>query len=307
MDIVDRARILRRMTAFPPGLLPLLRRDLPDARFNEIHLLGEGWNAVAWRLPAPDGHWVVRVPKLEYARDEIERQTCLAPKLDAAGIPCPRDWRLLRDADGSTAAGLYRYVDGSPAPRSGPRRLRALAPRIADLLNRLHRLPHELALACGGGLSPAWPGLYSGLIAGLSPSLGPKSAAWVRNMGAELAAASQTAPAPVFVHADLAPWHLLLDSEGDLVAVLDFPGPVLTDPAIDFGRLVQHWGIDFAEAVLASYSGDIDANFSKRMMLYARLEPLKTIQAGLTRGQQGWVDWGRRRVAAAAAARRTPP
>ncbi len=134
-------------------------------------------------------------------------------------------------------------------------------------------------------------------------AIGPKSAALVQDLGAELAPAVQTAPDPVFVHADLAPWHLLLDADGRIAAVLDFLGPVITDPAIDFGRLVQHWGAAFAEAVLDGYICEVDANFRKRMALYALLEPLKTVQAGLARGEPKWVDWGRRRLAAQAARR----
>jgi len=79
-------------------------------------------------------------------------------------------------------------------------------------------------------------------------------------------------------------------------------GPNVTDPAIDFGRLVQHWGGAFAAAVLLQYRGRVDGGFVGRMKAYAALEPLRTIDVALERGLPEWERWGRRRLSAAAGA-----
>jgi aminoglycoside phosphotransferase (APT) family kinase protein len=105
------------------------------------------------------------------------------------------------------------------------------------------------------------------------------------------------------VHGDLSPEHVLCDDAGRAVGVLDFSGPQVSDAALDFGRLVQHWGVRFATTVLERYDRPTDDEFSERMLAYARLEPLRTIEAGVLRELPLWVVWGQRHLAAAAAAR----
>jgi aminoglycoside phosphotransferase (APT) family kinase protein len=289
------------MAEMPLEVVRLLDSSLPGIEAGRAVLLGEGWNAIAWRVPASDGDWTLRIPTVDYGRAEIERQTCLAPKLAALGIPVPVGWQTLCFPDGRLAAGLYRYVDGVQAPRAGVSALHLLAPQVADILSRMHRLPVSIAQECGGGEWSLWPGLYSRLIQDLGGLLGDRSALFVRRLGEELGAAMKTAPRPVLLHGDLAPWHLICDAAGEVVAVLDFMGPVVAEPAIDFGRLVQHWGEGFGEMVLEHYKGPIDANFRRRMKIYALLEPLKTIEAGVNRSDRKWVEWGQRKLAALAA------
>ena len=289
------------MPAIPEDLLPLLARALPDADPRRAVPLGEGWNAVAWRLPHPAGDWVVRIPRVEYARGEIERQTCLGPRLAAAGIPVPLDWQVARVDHGEVAFGLYRYVDGVPAPRSGATRLKALAGQLADLLTRLHAIPLEVPLACGAQLHRAWPQFYLDLIDGWFHAVGPKTRVWLARVREDLTAAIPRPTEEVLLHTDLAPWHLVSDNQARIRAVLDFLGPCSGDAALDFGRLVQHWGPDFAEAVLAGYDGATDPGFRQRMRMYGQLEALATIRAATGRGIQQWVVWGRRRLAATAA------
>jgi aminoglycoside phosphotransferase (APT) family kinase protein len=124
----------------------------------------------------------------------------------------------------------------------------------------------------------------------------------VRGLARELTSACRTTPPPVLVHGDLAPWHLICGDDGEIRAVLDFMGPRIADPAMDFGRLVQHWGENFARSVLSHYSLTTDANFAPRMVLYAQFEPLNTVLVAAERGLPEWVAWGKRRLAAAAAA-----
>jgi aminoglycoside phosphotransferase (APT) family kinase protein len=289
---------------FPAAVGGLLSRQLPGADPSRAERVGEGWNAVAWRVQDPDGDWIIRVPKLDYARDEIERQTCLGPRLLELGFPVPSGWQVIRDAAGKVVAGAYRFVPGELAPSSGVRALRRLPPQLAVLLNRLHALPVSLGNACGGGDWQIWPGFYSRLVDQCLPWLTPASASYVRRLAGHLPVSVITMPRFVVVHGDLAPWHLVCDSDIQIRAVLDFLGPVNTDPAIDFGRIVQHWGLDFAESVLSGYEHEVDPGFRRRMVIYAHLEPLKSIKAGTERNQHQWVAWGRRKLAALAAADR---
>lgn len=289
----------------PTDVRRVLLRELPDADLANMEILGEGWNATAWRVHGNSITWVVRVPKLDWAAGEIERQTRLGPHLSQLGFPVPRGWRLFRDRNGSIIAGAYLHIDGDPAPRRGKHPLDVLAGEVASFLSRLHNLPTDFALnECEALDLDPWVGRYRGLIAKYGPMTGPQTQSWLSRVAARLERGSSSAPRNVLVHGDLAPEHVLRDPSGHVVGVLDFSGPQVTDPALDFGRLVQHWGVQFADSVLRRYERPVDDGFEERMVAYAKLEPLRTIEAGVLRGLPRWVKWGKRRLAAAAAAER---
>ncbi len=288
------------MTDFPPALVAALRHELPDLDLDGAELLGEGWNASAWSIGAGATKWVVRVPKLEWAAGEIERQTCLGMDLSRQGLPVPRGWRVLRGEDGTVLAGAYQYIVGRASPRRG---VEALAVDVASFLTRLHDLPTGFALSeCRALLLDPWLGRYRGLIETYGPVTGPQTRSWLNRTGERLERISRSASERVLVHGDLCPEHLICDAAGHLVGVLDFSGPQVTDPAVDFGRLVQHWGGRFAAAVLGNYDRLTDNAFEERMVIYAELEPLRAIEAGVSRELPHWVAWGRRRLAAATGA-----
>ena len=247
------------------------------------------------------------MPKLEEARAEIDRQTRLGQRLSGRGFPVPRDWRLITRRDGSMLAGVYRYVAGVPAP-TGAREHVVLAEQIARFLTQLHSLPPALGLECGARRLALWSDRYAPLIREYGARTGPQTQAWLRRQGERLERASVSAPAPVLVHGDLQPAYVLCDERQHIVAILDFSGPQITDPALDFGRLVQHWGMRFADTVLRMYERPADAAFRDRMAIYAGVEPLRTIEAGVLRDLPHWVGRARRHLSARAAAdtRRKP-
>jgi aminoglycoside phosphotransferase (APT) family kinase protein len=291
------------MMALSHEVARVLGEQLPGSELENAEVLGEGWNATACRVRAGRTTWVVRVPKLAWAAGEIERQTCLGLRLSHLGFPVPHDWRVYRNANGDVLAGAYRFISGRPAPARGRRSLRALALDIAAFLTRLHEVPPEVAIRdCNALVIDPWEGRYRNLIAAHGSMTGPKTRSWLERVGDRLERASRAGAEHVLVHGDLSPEHLVRDDGGHVVGVLDFSGPQVTDPALDFGRLVQHWGVDFATTVLGSYDRLTDRGFEDRMGAYARLEPLRTIEAGVLRELPHWVAWGKRHLAAAAAA-----
>jgi aminoglycoside phosphotransferase (APT) family kinase protein len=277
--------------------------SFPGARPGEATLLGSGWNADAWRIPAPGGDLVVRVPRREWARGEMERQTCLAPKLAAHGIPVPADWALLRDTSGAVVGGVYRYVAGEQAPAHGHVRRRLIRP-MTGLLERIHAFPIDEAVACGAEVLDPWEDRWRPTIAAHAPGLPPKTRAWVEEAGERLHAALAYAGEPVLVHGDLQPAHVLLLPDLSVAAVLDFSGPTVSDRAIDFGRLAQFWDRHFAARVRLAYGlpkgksyREIVA-FWERKNLYAQLEPLRTIAVEAELGTNVWTGWARRKLTA---------
>jgi aminoglycoside phosphotransferase (APT) family kinase protein len=289
------------MDGISDGVHVALTEAAPGCEPQRAVLLGEGWNVTAWRVPDPGGDWTLRVPKHEEGIAELERQHCLRPVLLAAGLPGPDGWRLLRDGE-RAVAGLYRFVEGAAAPRRGARSLGGLAGEVAGYLRGLHAVDVEAAFACGAEAMEPRRDRYAPMLARTAPLLPERSRAYVERVYEALELASTTAPRSVLVHGDLQPDHLVCDERGGVRAVLDMSGPNVTDPAIDFGRLVQHWGGAFAAAVLLQYGGTVDGGFVGRMKAYAALEPLRTIDVALERGLPEWERWGRRRLSAAAGA-----
>ena len=290
---------------FPTDLARLLSGLYPASSPNLARLLGSGWNADAWRVPERGGDLVVRIPRRDWARGEIERQACLAARLAARGIPAPREWALLRDPGGRVYAGVYRFVAGEPAPARG-RAAGALAPLVANLLERIHQFPASEAVACGAEQLDPWEGRWRPIFERHAAGLGPGTRAWVERAAERLEALSLGAGAPALIHGDLQPAHLILRADSSVAAVLDFSGPTVSDRAIDFGRLTQFWGARFAERVLQAYTLSVDGAFVERAHLYAALEPLRTIALEAEMGTAVWTGWAKRKLAARARARALP-
>ena len=268
-------------------------------------MIGDGWNATAWRLPDLSGDWTLRVPRVDDALPEMEGQNCLGPKLNALGFPVPVGWRLLRDDDGSIAAGVYRYVDGQSSRARGLRERRALARQIAAFLTRLHEVDPTIGRGCGAQEVRPLRDHFGPKAERHLPSLPPRSARWLRGVLERLEAASAGGHPMRLTHADLKPAHLIVDEAGTIRAVLDFEGPCITDPAMDFSRLLQFWGAGFVRMVLRDYRGAADPTLVDRARCYNDLELVHTLHTALTRESGEWrhfAPWARRRIAARAAA-----
>ncbi|MDO9446190.1 MAG: aminoglycoside phosphotransferase family protein [Dehalococcoidia bacterium] len=287
-------------------LVRVMREAAPDADIARAVVVGRGFDAVAWRVPAPDGDWLVRVPRHPEAHAVIESQQRFAAILERAGLPVPRESALLRGADGEVLGGQYRYVEGELAHVSGRAARQHLAASIARFLTALHALDPTSAASCSPRLNEPSRDVFGPMITLHAPLLAPATRAWLLEVGRRLERASSALPPLVLVHADLKPEHLLLDAHGEIAAVLDFDGVQVTDPALDFSRLIQHWDQAFASDVLQQYGGPADAELMVRAQCYRDLDALQVFDTAMNRGLPEWLGWARRHlgVRAAAATRR---
>ncbi len=287
-------------------VIEAMRAAVPDSRPDGATVAGYGWDVVAWRVPAADGDWLLRVPRLPQSVPTIEAQHRLMDALAATGLPLPREPRVLRDASGVLLAGLYRYVDGAIAEVHGRGERLRLAAGIAEFLSVLHAQGAEAGIRCGGVATHLWTDLYGPLVGRSAEWLGATTAAWVRARGAALERASRHMPPPTLIHADLKPQHVLVDEQQRVLGVLDFEGVQVSDPAFDFARVIQNWDPAFARLVLARYRGPVDEGFMERAQCYRDLEALTVIDSAAERGWDAWLPWARRDLArrAGAATRR---
>lgn len=283
-------------------LVHVLREAVPGVAIARAAVVGRGFDVVAWRAPSPDGDWLVRVPRHPEARAVIESQQRLAAILEHAGLPVPRESALLRNANGEVLGGRYRYVEGELAHVSGRAARQRLAASIARFLSALHAIDLAAVSSCGPRQYEPARDVFGPMIAQHTGLLPPATRAWLIVVGRRLERASLALPPLVLVHADLKPEHILLNDEGEIAAVLDFDRVQVTDPALDFSRLIQHWDRAFASDVLQRYGGPVDADFMLRAQCYRDLDALQVFATAVSRGLPEWLTWSRRHLAARAAA-----
>ena len=239
-----------------------------------------------------------------------EREPALLTALATRGLPVPRDAQVLRDAAGRVVGTSHRYVGGTPANavhlRGGANQ--RFAREVGSFLQVLHSVPLEEARAIGVPEHDLGGELYPRLIETALPLLGPRSRAWLeaRFEGFLRAGGSRAAPR-VLVHGDISHQHLLTDTSGALLGVIDFADAMIADPALDFAGLLNEGSWAFLHRVLANYEGAAarDPDLERRARFYIEVAALYQVHYG------DRIDGGRERknglrrlVAQAAAATR---
>jgi aminoglycoside phosphotransferase (APT) family kinase protein len=210
-------------------------RELSPLAADTIEPLGAGTESAAFRV---ERDWVVRFPIAPRARaslaTELALLPALAPRLPVA-VPRPEH---VAERDGRLVFTAYRALEGEPlsdaalAALPPPLRARALDELIA-LLDAIHGFPVETAQAAGvsfellhGGFHPAQERLVRGL---------PERRAFDD--------AQPPASAPVLLHADIKPAHLLHDpASGALTGLLDWGDASLGHPEFDLAIISAFCG-----------------------------------------------------------------
>ena len=190
-------------------------------------------------------------------------------RLLADELPCPLPAPVLVDeAEGVLG---HRWLPGEPLlGRPAPP---GLDVALGQVLRRLHAV--DLSRLADLGLQDEG-GDLSVFADGLT---GP----------ADLVATVRcTVPEPgphrVLVHADLGAEHLLV-AGGRLGGILDWSDAAVSDPAVDFGRLLRDFGPAFLDGVVAAYGGPPDEGFADRVLFLARCAALEDLAYGVATGR----------------------
>ena len=199
----------------------------------------------------------------------VAREAALL-RLLVGELPCPLPAPVLVDeAEGVLG---HRWLPGEPLlGRPAPA---GLASTVGGVLRRLHgvpvarltdlRLPRE-----GDDLSVLADGLT-----------GPQPlVAEVRGTVPE------PGPHRVLVHNDLGAEHLLVVDDGRLSGILDWSDAAVSDPAVDFGRLLRDFGPESLDGVVAAYGGPPDEGFAARVLFLARCAALEDLAYGVATGR----------------------
>lgn len=228
--------------------------------------IDHGWD---FKVLILEDEWVVRIPRSDLSRKELEKEIELLPLLGPA-LPAaiPRFAQVSRDP----LFVVYRLIRGEPLQDEDPGGVRAF-------LEGLHSFD-------AGALSvprPDWLGIYRTHAADWRRAVFPLLDADERGRGEALLQETETLTGflPVLVHCDLGPSHLLC-RDGRLVGVIDWGDAKIGDPAIDYAWLLNG---PFPE-------WEVDDELRRRARIYHRLGPWFEAEYGLRTERPEWVRTG---------------
>lgn len=186
---------------------------------------------------------VVRLPRIHWAIDQIQKENHWLPKLAPAlpfEIPTPLETGM-PDETYPWNWGIYKWIEGESATRENIEDLSELAKELASFINSLQKidvtngpaaLDHDLR---GAPLSTRDVDTREAIIS-MKDMIDIDIA--IKIWETSLQAREWNKP-PVWFHGDLLPGNILV-KDGHLKAVIDFGGLGVGDPACD---LLSAWGL----------------------------------------------------------------
>lgn len=216
---------------------PLVRRLLavqyPEGTGLPLRLVANGWDNLVFRLGA---ELAVRLPRRQAAADLVLHEQRWLPTL-APGLPLPVPAPVLagRPAEGYPWAwSVVPWFPGSIAATTPPREPAAAAATLGRFVAALHQpAPSEAPLNPVRGCPLAHRhDAVTERLARVGPGLAARERAALGSLWAAALAAPLWDGPPQWLHGDLHPANLLVDS-GRLSAVIDFGDLTAGDPATD--------------------------------------------------------------------------
>lgn len=274
----------------------------PDLRIDHITQLGEGWDSIALLV---NDSMVFRIPK----RPVTSRQ--MAKEIRALGAIRPYgsariphiEW--VAEGDGHyfpiTAVG-YPKLSGTPLFEipQGPTKERALH-KLGEFVRELHAVPTSVLAKAevpwfrwtgDSSLtrSDSWEAGLRGFTRRVQDDVVPLLSRSIGHAVTEVISEFLSCPqhfqfGPTLIHGDLAPEHILVDSQTGGIGVIDFGDCGMGDPAYDV-----------LPELTPFYHKDIDESFHTRQRFYRRLSPFHGAVHGLMVGDEMLVADALRQV-----------
>ncbi|PXY19071.1 phosphotransferase family protein [Prauserella muralis] len=238
---LDLARLRAHLDRERPGLVtgPLTAEVVQGGRSNLTYVVSDG-----------TGRWVVRRPPLGHVlptAHDMGREHRVISALGPTPVPVPRTLLLCQDPD-VLGAPFYvmEFVEGTPyrgkeeLERLGAERTRAIADSLIDTLVDLHAVnPAEAGLADFGRpegfLERQLRRWKKQLDASRSRDL-----PGIDELHERLAGRLPASPEPTIVHGDYRLDNVLVGTDDEIKAVLDWEMSTLGDPLTDIALMVAY-------------------------------------------------------------------
>lgn len=265
-------------------LLTMLRRagivgDIGDAR-----LVTDGMQNVVLII---DDELVARVPRTgDGRRSLVEEHRLLAHLSEHLSVPLPVPITDREDF------AVHRLLRGEPITRAALGRLEGrrrdlLIDDVAQFLVELHAAPVGDDVRASAATKPlsAWLELRERAAETVMPLLWRHQREWLSELFRPVETGELSLEyAPVIIHGDLAPYHLLYEpGSARLTGVLDFGMAGWGDPAVDLACLLCVWGERWATGLVRRYPEL--AEMADRARFMAAALPLEWALTGLEQRQ----------------------
>lgn len=272
----------------------VLRRVFPDLHIDNILKLGEGWDSIALLV---NDSMVFRIPK----RPVTSRQ--LVKEIRALGAIRPYvsariphiEWVAEGDGHFPITAVGYRKLGGIPLFEipQGPTKERALQ-KLGKFVRELHVIPTSVLAKAevpwlrwtgDGNLTEpdSWEAGLRGFTKRVQDDVVPLLSRSIGHVVTDVISEFLSCPQhfqfePTLIHGDLAPEHVLVDTEAGDIGVIDFGDCGLGDPAYDVL-------LDLAPF----YKRSTDESFKTRQRFYRKMSLFHGALHGLMVGDERLV------------------
>ncbi len=267
-----------------------IREVMPDLVIENYQLYQEG---LVNDVLIVNNEWVFRFTKTDWGKELMDLEDRLMRFIEPQVtllIPSP----ILRK-DGVL---VYPYLHGEPFVReiwaaADSERQQNLADQLGLFLHELHHVEtHDLDFEVPLTLAPAtretWLDIYERLVSKVYDLLLPRQIDWVETLFEPVLSRDDFFDfRPVLIHGDLAPEHILYDSDqARLSAVIDFGVAGLGDPATDLGSLISSYGETLVGKLEGKYP-DLGDTLN-RARFYAQAIELQWVLLGVESGELYW-------------------
>ncbi|MEM7799017.1 MAG: phosphotransferase [Chloroflexota bacterium] len=265
-------------------MLKQIKTAFPDLEHRTVEINQDGMVNIAVII---NRERVFRFPRRDAGRElmahEMRVIDLISPSVD---LPIPNwDYR-------SNEMISYPFIKGKPfltddLYRFSEKEKDEVAEKLATFLKSLHSIPVADAKRAGIHQSETvrnpenWVQFYADIETHLFPLMWADGREWVRRHFAPfLADHSLWEHEPVFIHGDLATYHLLYDFDaGRFSGVIDFGTAGIGDSAVDFAVMINQYGESFLRR-MQRYYPEIKAHITRSRFRAGTLE-LQWVLSGL--------------------------
>jgi aminoglycoside phosphotransferase (APT) family kinase protein len=242
-----------------------------------VEEIAGGWDS---RASIVDGVWLDREPLRSEIRPKLLTEARLLPWL-APQLPLPVP--LPQVVQDEPLRVRHRLIPGTPATHLTCDQ----AAMLGGFFRSLHSVDTTAAVATGVPTHDAAWDEHVQHLARFRRAVLPRVPGPRRGLAESLLERlSQPPPAPVLVHGDVGPGHVLMD--GTVSGVIDWSDAHVGDPALDLAWLIH--GSSAGQSVATAY--DADAALLKRAHDWHMLGPWHEVLYGLDIGGPAYVETG---------------
>jgi len=240
--------------------------------------------------------FVFRFPKVERASRKYELEVALLPHLQGRS---PLTTPMISYAGCGVRSGLrvvgHPCLQGIPLAEASVAmmsrdRIDVVARPLTEFLDSLRRFPIEVAIGAGADGTPfrlAYDIDFQRARAEVYPLLDEPRRQYIEPLfDTYLGDDRNFINPPSLLHGDLWPEHILCDTTGKPVAIIDFSDMAVGDPDFDLMQIHGTCDRELVRAIAEGLGTSFGSGLSDKLEFYFRANAVKDVLAGIDRGDE---------------------